>query len=144
MKLGQLHRLRHGIQVNASPAPRAELDAVVERLRDHLLLSALFVSVEVEATDDPDRLVAVLCEIRPAYAERDVAARLEALWVHRIASPFWEASACVVERGHVELQAVTRASATGHYVTLHLVAQKKVIPGQRLPVVEPSRTAALR
>lgn len=142
MKVGQLHRLRHGIQDNASPAPREELEAIADRLRDHLLLSALFVTVEVEATDDSDRLVAALCEIRPAYAERDIAARLETLWTHRIASPFWEASSFVVERGHVELQAVTRAGATGHYVTLHLVAQKKVIPSQRVPVVEPSRTAA--
>ena len=106
-------------------------------LRDHLLLCGLFDSVEVEATDDPDRYVAALCRIRPAHTEQDVAARLEALWRHRISHSFWEANAFVVEPGHVEFEAATRESVDGCYVTVHLVAQKAVIPAQRSPLATP-------
>ena len=36
-----------------------------------------------------------------------------------------------MENGHVEFEAATRYSSAGHYVTVHLVAQKAAIPVQR-------------
>lgn len=131
MNLVQFHRLRTGIQTNASPGGDADLEVVENNLRQVLLSSGLFERVEVGHTDDPDHLVIALCQFRPFYTEADVAERLEQIWSDRIRYPFWEAHAFRVERGHVEFEAASRLSADGHYVTVHLVAQKARIPVQR-------------
>jgi hypothetical protein len=88
----------------------------------------------VEHTDDPDQLVIALCKFRPYYTERDVAKRLEEIWKDRVGYPFWEAHAIHADDGHVELEAASRPSENGGYVTVHLVAQKAHIPTQRAPL----------
>jgi len=131
MNLLMFHRVRAAIQENASPGTGAELVSVETTLRDMLLASGVFEEVEVEHTDDPDQLVIALCQFRPFFTEADVARHLERIWGDRVSYPFWEAHAFHVENGHVEFEAATRQSSGGHYVTVHLVAQKASIPGQR-------------
>lgn len=125
------HRVRTGIQVNASPGGPPALEAVEGTLRDELMSSGLFEEVEVEHTDDPDQLVIALCQFRPQYSEADVARQLERLWGDRVRYEYWEAHAMVTAPDHVELEAATRAGQDGHYVTVHLVAQRARIPVQR-------------
>jgi hypothetical protein len=134
MELLQFHKMRTAVQDNAYPGSGADLVTVEGNLRDLLMASGLFEDVEVEHTDDPDRLVIALCQFRPELAEDDVAAQLERMWYDRVRYPFWEAHSLVVDREHVEFEAATRASDTGHYVTVHMVAQKARIPQQRVPV----------
>ena len=131
MKLMHFHTLRSGVQINASPATEQALVAMETDLRDALGDSGLFDSVEVEHTDDPDQLVIALCKFLPFFTEDDVARHLERIWGDRVSYPFWEAHAFHVENGHVEFEAATRHSSAGHYVTVHLVAQKASIPVQR-------------
>lgn len=131
MEVLRFHRMRTAIQVNASPGRGADLEGVEENLRDLLMASGLFEEVEVEHTDDPDQLVIALCQFRPYYTEADVAERLEHIWADRIRYQFWEAHAVAVAEDHVELEGATRLSSDGHYVTVHLVAQKARIPSQR-------------
>ena len=131
MDLMQYHRLRTAVQVNASPGSGSELEQVETTLRDVLMASGLFEEVEVEHTDDVDQLVIALCQFRPFYTERDVAAYLEQIWADRVGYPFWEAHALHTEEDHVELQAASRVGPQGHYVTVHLVAQRARIPVQR-------------
>ena len=133
MDLTQFHKMRTAVQVNASPGFGAEVATVEGSLRGLLMASGLFENVEVEHTDDKDQLVIALCRFRPFYSEHDVAGRLEAIWDDRVRYPFWEAHAIRVEDGHIEFEAATRASSVGHYVTVHLVAQKAGIPSQRGP-----------
>ena len=125
------HRVRTAIQDNASPGRGAELTDVESTLRETLMASGLFEEVEVEHTDDPDQLVIALCQFRPFYTEGDVAARLEALWGERVRYPFWEAHAVSTAVDYVELEAASRSGDEGHYVTVHVVAQKAGIPSQR-------------
>lgn len=132
MDLLQYHRMRTAIQVNAAPGRERELQPVESSLRDLLLLSGLFEEVEVEHTDDPDQLVIALCTFHPHLSEAQVAERLERIWRDRVSYPFWEAHALHVESEHVELEAASRWSSDGHYVTVHLVAQKARIPAQRV------------
>lgn len=132
MELMQFHTLRTAVQGNAFPGSVADLDSVGGTLRDLLMGSGLFAGVEVEHTEDPDKLVIAMCRFRPELSEDDVARHLETLWQDRIRYPFWEAHAFRVENGHVEFEAATRLSSAGHYVTVHLIAQK-AIPAQRLP-----------
>jgi hypothetical protein len=134
MDLLQFHKMRTAIQGNAFPGTGPELAPVEASLRDLLMASGLFEEVEVEHTADPDKLVIALCQFRPFFTEADVARRLEHIWSDRVRYPFWEAHAVHVEDDHVEFQAATRQSSGGHYVTVHLVAQKAGIPAQRGPV----------
>jgi hypothetical protein len=131
MNLSMFHRVRTGIQVNASPGPKPALEAVEGNLRDVLMSSGLFEEVEVEHTDDPDQLVIALCQFRPQYSEADVAYRLEQMWGDRVRYEYWEAHAIATAQDHVELEAATRVAQDGHYVTVHLVAQRAAIPSQR-------------
>ena len=131
MNLLTFHRVRTAIQENASPSTDTELAPVAGSLRELLTSSGVFETVEVEPTGDPDRLVIGLCAFRPFYSERDVAARFEEIWSDRVRYPFWESHAVHVEEGYVEFEAATRASELGHYVTVHLVAQRAGVPAQR-------------
>jgi hypothetical protein len=133
MDLMSYHRVRTGIQVNASPGRAPDLQTLESSLRGLLVASGLFEQVEVGVTDDPDRLVIALCRFRPFYTERDVAERLEEIWDDRVRHPFWEAHAVRVQEGHVEFEAATRAGQQGPYVTVHVVAEKAGIPAQRSP-----------
>lgn len=134
MDLLQFHRMRGALQVNAFPGSGADVATVESTLRDLLMASGLFEEVEVESTEDRDQLVIALCQFRPFYTERDVAVRLEAIWHDRVRYPFWAAHAIRVESGHIEFEAATRFSGDGHYVTVHLVAQRARVPAQRTPV----------
>lgn len=131
MQLMHFHVLRSGVQTNAAPAQGPALTAMEGILRDALVASGLFDSVEVGHTDDPDQLVIGLCSYRHLLHEQVVADRVTQLWTDRIAYPFWEIHAVVVDDGHVEIEGATRESAAGHYVTLHVVAQRSPVPTQR-------------
>jgi len=133
MQLMHFHTLRSGVQLNASPASGRELIAMESILRDVFTDSGLFDTVEVEHTDDPDRLVVSLCQYRPNLSEHDVADAVEDLWGQRVRYPFWEAHSIRVDEGYVEFQAATREGPGGHYVTVHLVAQRSSVPSQRSP-----------
>ncbi|HLN77795.1 MAG TPA: hypothetical protein VK204_12180 [Nocardioidaceae bacterium] len=102
-------------------------------LRDVFTDSGLFDTVEVEHTDDPDRLLVSLCQYHPNLSEHDVADAVEELWGQRVSHPFWEAHSTWVDDGHVEFEAATREGPHGHYVTVHLVAQRSPVPLQRSP-----------
>ena len=133
MDLLQFHRMRKAVQDNAFPGKEEDLATVEQSLRDLLMSSGVFEEVEVEHTDDPDQLVIALCKFLPYFTERDVARHLERIWADRVSYPFWEAHAVHVEDEHVEFEAASRHSSGGHYVTVHLVAQKARIPAQRVP-----------
>lgn len=133
MDLLQFHRVRTAIQGNAFPGKEDDLETVEGQLRNLLMASGVFEEVEVGHTDDPDQLVIAMCKFLPYYSEDDVARHLERIWGDRVSYPFWEAHALHVENEHVEFEAATRHSSGGHYVTVHLVAQKARIPAQRTP-----------
>ena len=134
MDLIEFHKMRIAVQGNAFPGSSADLETVGGSLRDMLMDSGLFDQVEVEATDDPDHLVIAMCAFRPELSEADVADHLETIWHDRVRYPFWEAHAFRFAHGHVEFEAATRAGLDGHYVTVHLIAQKAQIPAQREPI----------
>ena len=69
-----------------------------------------------------------LCAFSPEHSEDRVAAAVEDMWQSRVRYPFWAAHGLLVQPEHVEFEAATRASATGRYVTVHLVAKKTQTP----------------
>lgn len=134
MQLMHFHTLRSGVQVNASPAPERVLVATEGKLRDLLTRSGLFDNVEVEHTDDPDQLVAGLCQFRRHLSEYAVAEAVEQIWDDGLAFPFWEIHSTEVDDAYVEFHGATRESTVGRYVTVHLVAQRTPVPAQRGPL----------
>lgn len=133
MDLVQFHRMRTAVQGNASPGGTAAVGRLEQALRGVLVESSLFATVEVGHTDDPDRLVISLCRFHPFYSGGEVAAIVERAWTGRLCYPFWEAHTIRADDDHVELQAASRAGVGEHYVTVHLVAQRAAVPGQRAP-----------
>jgi hypothetical protein len=131
MDLMTFHRKRSAIQVTADPGSPQDLEVIEDTFRDLLMESGLFEEVEVERTDNPDQLVIARCMFRPFYTERDVANRLEVIWSDRVRYPFWEAHALRTDEDQVELEAASRVGPEGHYVTVHIVAERAGIPAQR-------------
>ena len=133
MELTRFRTLRTGVQGNAAAPSGEQLDSLAGDLRDLLMASGLFEEVEVETTDDPDGLVIALCQFKPEHDELDVAGALESIWNDQVRYPFWGAHSILTAPEHVELEGATRVSASGHYATIHLVAQRARIPAQRMP-----------
>lgn len=133
MEMVKFHQIRTAVQQNASPGAGAQLSLVEGALRDRLVASEFFSTVEVDHTDNPDGLVIALCEFRPELSEEEVASALEGIWDEGVRYQFWEAHATYIEDDHVEFEAATRPDSTGRYVTVHLVAKKSFVPAQRPP-----------
>ena len=132
MDLIQFHKMRAGVQANAAPGSSQALQDVRQNLEHALASVGLFSDVEVDYTDDVDSLVIAMCTFPEHLSETEVARRLELLWEDRLRYGFWEAHATLVDSGQVELEGATRNAQNGHYVTLHIVAQKGFVPAQRI------------
>jgi predicted ABC-class ATPase len=131
MEIAQYHKLRRAVQTNAAPGTARELRAVKADLQAALASVGLFEDVEVDYTDDLDHLVIAMVTFPEQLNRSEVAARLELMWQDRLRYPFWEAHSTRVDDDQVEFQGATRAGSTGHYVTLHIVAQMARVPAQR-------------
>jgi hypothetical protein len=131
MELVHFHTLRSGVQRNASPATERALVAMESTLRDLLTRTGLFDTVEVEHTDDPDQLVVALCQYRHNAPEDEVVAAVERIWEEGVSFTFWEVHSTLTDDGYVEFEGATRESVLGRYATVHLVAQRSVVPAQR-------------
>lgn len=133
MQLTQFHTLRSGVQANASPSKGQALIALESILRDRLMGSGLFDTVEVEHTHDTDRLLAGLLQFRRTLDEEQVAVAVDRIW-REVAYPFWEVHSTRAETDFVELQGATREAIDGPYTTVHVIAEKSTVPSQRGPL----------
>ncbi|SDP30119.1 hypothetical protein SAMN04489867_2004 [Pedococcus dokdonensis] len=114
--------LREGLTTNLPPASGALVDGAAARLRRRLESSVMFAQVELEVTEDPERLLIALVRYRPGTRERQVASFLEALWITELRLSGLDAFNFVIEPGYVELEAVTGDHDAGYFVSLQLVA----------------------
>jgi hypothetical protein len=122
MELVAFQSLRDGLTANIRPARGSDLDSAKAKLHKRLVASAMFAKVEIETTDVLDHLLIGLVHYRPGTSERQVAAYLEAVWVTELRLDGWDAFSFHVEKGHVELEAATRDTASTQFVTLQLIA----------------------
>jgi hypothetical protein len=131
VEIAQYHKMRRAVQVNASPGSVRELRAVQDDLRAALASEGIFDEVEVECTDDLDHLVIAMFTYPEQLSRDEVVRRLEQMWEDRLRYPFWEAHTVLVDKAQIEFEGATRTSSTGHYVTVHVVAQQSRFPTQR-------------
>ena len=138
MKLTDYHATAPGLQRNASPAEAEAVADLEERLRAALVGSGLFHTVEVDHTDDVDRLVIALVQFAPDVDAAHVAWQLERLWHDVLSYPFWTAESVLVEEGQVELQGATRSSQHGS-----LPHPARGGPGAPVPTSVPQPTSVI-
>lgn len=115
-------QLRDALTANLPPASGALLDAAAARLRRRLVSSVMFAQVEVEVTEDPERLVVALVRFRPGTPGRQVSSFLEAVWITELRLSGLDVFNFLVEDGHVELEAVTGDRDAGYFLSLQLIA----------------------
>ena len=135
MELSHFHKLRSALQLSARRGAERELAEAQTRVRRSLVSAGWFEDVEVGATEDADNLVIAMCRFPARLSEERVAERLSQLWEEGLRYPFWGAHTTLVWTDQVELEGATRAGAYGHYLTVHILAQKApqlaVVPAQR-------------
>lgn len=137
-------RMRTGIQVNAAPVPAGALPPLRTRLLERLIGTDTFHSLEVGHTADPDRLLIGLAAFAPDVSADRVGAALSSAWADVLRHDHWAAEHLLCEDGHVELQAATRAGASGGFLTVHLVATAAEAPASRLSPAAAASFAAAR
>ncbi len=72
-------QLRAALTTTLPPASGALVDAAASRLRQRLVSSVMFDQVEVEVTQDPDRLLVAMVRYRRGTPKRQVSSFLEAV-----------------------------------------------------------------
>ena len=131
MELTGYRKMRTGIQVNAAPATTEAVLPMVRKLHESLAATGFFSDVEVDVTDNLDAMVIGMCTFPAEMEAGGLANWLEQLWQQQLRFGFWEAHAALVDVDQVEFLGATRVSLNGHYVTLHLIAQRAHLPEQR-------------
>jgi hypothetical protein len=115
-------RLRLALTNNLPPASGALIDDAASRLRQRLVSSVMFAQVEVDVTDDAERLLVAMVRFRPGTPERQVASFLEAVWITELRLSGLDVFHSLTEDGHVEFEAVTGDQDSGYFVSLQLIA----------------------
>ena len=115
-------QLREAMTVNLPPASGAQTADAASKLRRRLVSSVMFAEVEVEATEDPERLLIAMVRFRPGTPERQVASFLEAVWITELRLDGLDVFNFLVEDGHVEFEAATGDQDSGYYLSLQLIA----------------------
>jgi hypothetical protein len=115
-------RLRTGLTANLPPATGPLIEAAASRLRRRLVSSVMFAQVEVEITEDPERLLVALVRYRPGTPKRQVSSFLEAVWISELRLPGLDMFHFIVEDGHIELESATGDQESGYYLSLQLIA----------------------
>jgi hypothetical protein len=108
--------------VNLPPATAAQTAEAAASLRRRLVSSVMFAQVEVEVTEDPERLLVSMVRFRPGTPERQVASFLEAVWITELRLDGLDVFNTLVEKGHVEFEAATGDQASGYFLSLQLIA----------------------
>jgi hypothetical protein len=144
MNLVEFHKLRSGLQMNAGPATAQVRRTFETALREELLATGAFTSLEVGSTDEENHLLVVLATHVPGLSEDEVSLAVEWAW-GAVAFHHWQAGSWLTDDGHVEFQAATLDRPAGRYVTLHLVSQRAEVPaGAQVPAGHTSLLAGQR
>ena len=128
MDLASFHKLRTAVQENAHPAGEPATTSVQDNLQELLQASRLFSEVEVGRTDDPDQLIIGVCRCAAQILPWEAGMGVERLWRTASAGAAWEAHYIGCTESLMEFEGALTLDASGHYLTVHLVAEP-ALPG---------------
>lgn len=117
------HKLRTAVQENASPAGDEPALALQRTLHELLQGSRLFSEVELGLTADPDQLVIGVCRCAEQILPWEAGMGVERLWRTAAADLHWEAHHVGCTETLMEFEAAATVDDSGHYLTVHLVAE---------------------
>jgi hypothetical protein len=123
MDTTSFHKLRTAVQENANPADETTAARLRSSLQAALSGSRLFGEVELGHTDDPNQMVIGVCRCADGVLPWEAGMGLERLWLAVAADVPWEAHAVACTETLMEFEAAVTVGDSGHYVTLHVVAE---------------------
>lgn len=147
MQLTQFRSKRAAMQGNAAAASGRELEFAENLVLTRLSAAGLFHSVEVECTEDRDRLVIGMVGFEPGLDQAQISAELERIWGEELSYDFWRVHSVTIDDDQVELLGATRASRLHNYVTVDIIARpvpvSPILPRQTAPTGSAIETSAV-
>ncbi len=123
MRTTSFHKLRSAVQENANPADDIAATRLRKALHAGLTGSGLFGEVEFGHTEDPDQMVIGVCRCADGVLPWEAGVGVERLWLAVSADVRWEAHAVSCTDTLMEFEAAVTIDDSGHYVTVHVVAE---------------------
>jgi hypothetical protein len=123
MDLANFHKVRLAVQDNAHPADESHAARVQLALHDALTASGLFDRVELGRTDDVDQLVIGLCRCAEKVLPWEAGLGVERLWQSVTQTLAWESHSLGCTESLMEFEGAVTVDGSGHYITVHLVAE---------------------
>ena len=137
MDHASFHTLRTAVQHNAVPAGELSAAGLQRDLSQALSASHLFDQIELGRTDDPDQLVIGLCRCADGVLPWEAGVGVERIWNHASAALSWESHHLACTDSLMEFEAAATVDGSGHYLTVHLLAEPP--DGWTPPEPEPDR-----
>ena len=123
MDTTSFHKLRTAVQENANPADDLSATRLRDSLHAALTGSRLFSEIEFGHTEDPNQMVIGVCRCADGVLPWEAGMGVERLWGAVAAEVPWEAHTVGCTDTLMEFEAAVTVDASGHYVTLHVVAE---------------------
>jgi hypothetical protein len=123
MDSASFHKLRTAVQSNANPAGEVAAAGLQRGLEQALTASHLFTEVELGRTDDLDQLIIGVCRCAEEILPWEAGMGVERLWRAASAPMDWEAHHVDCTESLMEFEGAVTVDASGHYVTVHIVAE---------------------
>ena len=123
MDTTSFHRLRTAVQENANPADDLTATSLRESLHAALTGSRLFDEIEFGHTDDLTQMVIGVCRCADGVLPWEAGMGVERLWLAVAADVRWEAHTVGCTDSLMDFEAAVTVDESGHYVTVHVVAE---------------------
>jgi hypothetical protein len=123
MDITSFHKLRTAVQQNAHPADDLTATRLRTSLHTALTASRLFGEIEFGQTDDPDQMVIGVCRCSDDVLPWEAGMGVERLWLSVASDVKWEAHTVGCTDTLMEFEGAVTVDDSGHYVTVHVVAE---------------------
>jgi hypothetical protein len=136
------HKLRTAVQENANPAGDVAAVGLQRTLQEALSASHLFSEVELGRTDDLDQLIIGVCRCAEGILPWEAGMGVERLWRNASAHMDWEAHHVACTESLMEFEGAVTIDGSGHFLTVHLVAEPARPSEEPSSVASPATSAA--
>ena len=136
------HKLRTAVQGNSHPAGDVAAVGLQRTLQEALTASQLFAEVELGRTDDADRLIIGVCRCADGILPWEAGMGVERLWRTATAGMDWEAHHVGCTDTLMEFEGAVTVDGSGHFLTVHIVAEPAQPAREHLPLESPAGSDA--
>lgn len=134
MDFTSFHKLRTAVQENAHPADDRAAAQLRHSFETVLATSRLFGEVEFGHTDDPSQMVIGVCRCADGVLPWEAGMGVERLWLTATADVRWESHTVGCTDSLMEFEGAVTIDESGHYITVHVVAEPAAVSQDALAV----------